>query len=176
MYIGANDTFVQQPKNKKKKQKNSEKTKRNVMLGAQKNVSHSIGWIAHTGSIVNVSRSSLASKFIAALWAFCVYYYCGSRIHSYLSFSSISFIYVIPFWPISVTGPSWCVLFRLFRSGYVNCSVIWASWIHLRNVCFVFSHAINVNLAKNRKQSHSSSVLFTMLISVLFVNFPSERF
>lgn len=43
---------------------------------------------------VYASRSSLASKFIVALWAFCVYYYCGSRIHS-VPFSFFSFVLFI---------------------------------------------------------------------------------
>lgn len=45
---------------------------------------------------VYAPRSSLASKFIVALLAFSVYYYCGSCIHSYfLSFFHPGFVYFI---------------------------------------------------------------------------------
>lgn len=106
--------------------------------------------------LVYASRSSLASKFIAALWAFCVYYYCGSRIHSFLSFFHLFYL----FHPLLVL--LLCFLFFSFFSYFYFFSLLsmcifsFLTLIHLQNVCFVFSHAINFNLAKNRKQrSHS---------------------
>lgn len=102
---------------------------------------------------VYASRSSLASKFIVALWAFCVYYYCGSRIHS-VPFSFFSFVLFISSVLSLSLSQSRSGLFY-FRVLCVCVCLQFPSYlirIHLQNVCFVFSHVINFNLAKNRKQ------------------------
>lgn len=102
---------------------------------------------------VYASRSSLASKFIVALWAFCVYYYCGSRIHS-VPFSFFSFVLFIS--SVLSLSLSRRVVLVSFIFGYCVCVCLqfrsYLIRIHLQNVCFVFSHVINFNLAKNRKQ------------------------
>lgn len=103
------------------------------------------------GGFVYASRSSLASKFIAAFWAFCVYYYCGSRIHSFLSFFHLFYL----FHPFVVVLSLYFFLSCLHAFACLFSGVhifFYLTLIHLRNVCFVFSHAINFNLAKNRKQ------------------------
>lgn len=74
---------------------------------------------------VYASRSSLASKFIVALWAFCVYYYCGSRIHS-VPFSFFSFVlFISSVLSLSLAESFWSLLF----SGIVCVCVLTVSFL-----------------------------------------------